>query len=106
MLEVRYTGPPHIIIGFLFHNTIVSGFDAHFLLRYLAENKRIPELIQRGLKILSLECMGVRVIDSYSFLPQSLGSLPKTFNEPELCKGKPNINEYSHYTTIIIDESL
>jgi len=71
----------------------VSGFDTHFLVRYLAEKKRIPELIMRGLKILSMECMGVRVIDSYSFLPQSLASLPRTFNEPELCKGEYLTNE-------------
>jgi len=31
--------------------------------------------------------MGVRLIDSLAFLPQKLSTLPKTFNEPELCKG-------------------
>ncbi|WP_169716431.1 DNA polymerase [Oceanimonas doudoroffii] len=67
------------------HNA--KGFDAHFIIQWLVSQKRIPKIIPRGLKILSLEAMGVKIIDSISFLPQRLSSLPKTMNEPELKKG-------------------
>ncbi len=63
------------------------GYDAHFIIRWLVENKRIPRITPNGLKVLAMECMGVKIIDSFSFLPQSLASLPKTFNQPDLVKG-------------------
>ncbi len=59
------------------------------------ENKRIPKLITRGLKVLAMECMGVKIIDSFSFLPQSLDSLPKTFNQPHLVKGYSIVSSIS-----------
>ena len=68
------------------HNS--KGYDSQFILTYLIEDqKRIPKIVAKGLKILSIECMGIRIIDSFSFLPQSLASLPKTFGESELHKG-------------------
>ena len=36
---------------------------------------------------MSMECMGVRLIDSMSFVAQALESFPKTFGESELKKG-------------------
>ena len=47
----------------------------------------MPKIIPRGLQILMLECLGVKLIDSLSFISQPLASLPTTFDEPELKKG-------------------
>ena len=76
----------------MFHTTwqrhVFSGYDNQFLIRWLIEQKRPPtRLITRGLQIMTMECMGVRLIDSMSFVAQALESFPKTFGETELKKG-------------------
>ena len=53
---------------------IFLRFDSYFLLDYLYQQDIRPELVMRGSKILSMkaESLGVRVIDSLSYMQMSL----------------------------------
>ena len=65
-----------------------KGYDTQFITKWLTENRRKPStFINRGLQILSMEVMGVRFVDSLSFVAQSLESFRKTFGLNELKKG-------------------
>ncbi len=67
-----------------------QGYDGIFLMEYIhstiisTESK--PEVILNGTKILTLSFKGVRLIDSFSFLPFALEKFPKTFGLTELKK--------------------
>ena len=76
----------------LAHNS--KGYDAQFLLKYLAEQGMNPrgilfakKLVTNGTAIITLSSCGVTVKDSMCFLPMALASLPKAFNLTELKKG-------------------
>lgn len=70
--------------------SVFKGFDLHFIVGWILDNHKAdpPEVIQNGRKILSMQTMGLKFIDSLSFLQQSLSSLPKTFEFEELQKGE------------------
>lgn len=53
----------------------------------LLSTDKKPEIILNGTKILTLSFSGVRLIDSFSFLPFALEKFPKTFGLTELKKG-------------------
>ena len=48
---------------------------------------KLPSLILKGTKILTLEYRDVKLIDSYNFIPISLERFPETFGLKELKKG-------------------
>ena len=52
----------------------ILRFDSYFLLDYLYQQDIRPELVMRGSKILCMkaESIGVRVIDSLSYMQMSL----------------------------------
>ncbi|MCP3664028.1 MAG: hypothetical protein GY696_16310 [Gammaproteobacteria bacterium] len=59
------------------HNA--RGFDAQFLVNYLAERGYRPKVTPKGQEIMKLEVSMVVVKDSLNFLPMSLAALPKSF---------------------------
>ena len=67
------------------HNA--QGYDLHLMIDYIHTMGKKPVMIQNGQKILSLECAGVKFIDSLNFLPMALSKLPKAFGLKELKKG-------------------
>ena len=67
------------------HNA--RGYDAHLLLQYVHENGFKPEVIQNGKKIMSMDVLGLRFIDSLNYFNTALANLPKTFGLEELHKG-------------------
>jgi hypothetical protein len=68
------------------HNA--RGFDAQFLINYLAERGYKPKITPKGQEIMQLEAGMVVVKDSLNFLPTSLAALPKTFGfDGEVKKG-------------------
>jgi len=68
------------------HNA--RGFDAQFLINYLAERGYRPKITPKGQEIMQLKTGMVVVKDSLNFLPSSLAALPKTFGfNAEVKKG-------------------
>ena len=69
------------------HN--LSSFDMYPILKYCYQNGILPNLIMNGCKVLSAEIVeyDVKFVDSLSFLPMPLSSLPKAFSLTELSKG-------------------
>jgi len=68
------------------HNN--RGYDSYFILQYLhSQGIKPSHMIQVGQKVLSFQALGVKFIDSLSFLPMPLSKFPKTFNIDELKKG-------------------
>ena len=65
------------------------SFDGQFLVAWLLKQGTAPEIIPNGSKIMTinLSCLGIRVIDSYNFLPMALSKLPSCFGIEELKKG-------------------
>ena len=66
-----------------------QGYDGYFITKFLNENAIHYEIIYRGAKILSMTIpmLNIKFIDSLNFIPMSLAKFPKTFAQPELCKG-------------------
>ncbi|XP_061170747.1 uncharacterized protein LOC133180197 [Saccostrea echinata] len=65
-----------------------KGYDGQFILNYLVHSACIkPTVIQNGSKILSMEILGLKFIDSYNFLPFALSKMPSAFGFTELKKG-------------------
>lgn len=69
------------------HN--MKGFDGQFVLRWLLERGYTPKVIPQGSKLMQIQVatLGIRFIDSFSFLPMALAKLPKTFGKDEVTKG-------------------
>ncbi|MCP3665966.1 MAG: hypothetical protein GY696_26290, partial [Gammaproteobacteria bacterium] len=68
------------------HNA--RGFDAQFLINYLAENGYKPKITPKGQEIMQMEANMVIMKDSLNFLPMSLAALPKAFGfEKDAMKG-------------------
>ncbi|MCP4346078.1 MAG: hypothetical protein GY795_11210, partial [Desulfobacterales bacterium] len=64
------------------------GFDAQFLINYLAERGYKPSIIPKGQEIMQLKAGMVTIKDSLNFLPMSLAALPKAFGfDKEAKKG-------------------
>ena len=66
-----------------------QGYDSYFIIKFLNENAIHYEIIYRGAKCLSMTIpmLNIRFIDSLNFIPMGLAKFPKTFGQPELCKG-------------------
>ncbi len=64
-------------------------FDRIFLLRELLVNKKVPETIMNGNKIMCIsipEC-NLKVVDSYMFLGMKLSKFPEALGVEDLTKG-------------------
>ena len=59
------------------------------MLAWLLEQGTAPEIIPCGSKIMSMDhkSLGIRIIDSFNFLPMGLAKLPACFGFKELKKG-------------------
>ena len=86
--------PEHHECIVIAHN--FQGYDSYPILKFLNENAIPCTTIYNGTKCMMLETktershqFGVRIkfIDSLNFIPMALGKFPKTFAQPELCKG-------------------
>ena len=67
----------------------VLPITSYFILRYLYDNKVLPNLIMNGAKVMEMtvaQC-DIRFIDSLNFLAMALGQFHKTFGLTELAKG-------------------
>ena len=66
-----------------------QGYDSYFIINFLNKNAIHYEIIYRGAKSLSMTIpmFNIKFIDSLNFIPMSLAKFPKTFAQPELCKG-------------------
>uniref|UniRef100_T1J0X1 DNA-directed DNA polymerase n=1 Tax=Strigamia maritima TaxID=126957 RepID=T1J0X1_STRMM len=64
-----------------------QAFDVQFILQYIIEKKETPKVILRGNKIMFLEYLGIRFVDSFNFLPMPLAQLSAAFGITELKKG-------------------
>ena len=66
-----------------------QGYDSYFITKFLNENAIHYEIIYRGAKCLSMTIpmLNIKFIDSLNFIPMGLAKFPKTFAQPELCKG-------------------
>ena len=86
--------PEHHECIVIAHN--FQGYDSYPILKFLNENAIPCTVIYNGTKCVMLETktershqFGIRIkfIDSLNFIPMALGKFPKTFAQPELCKG-------------------
>ena len=86
--------PEHQECIVIAHN--FQGYDSYPILKFLNENAIPCTAIYNGTKCMMLETKtkkshqyGIRIkfIDSLNFIPMALGKFPKTFAQPELCKG-------------------
>ena len=76
-----------------------KGYDLQFVLREVIAQRYTPEPVCQGLKILYMKLGNIRFIDSFSFLMQSLKSLPATFGFKDLVeKGEfpHNLNDLNY----------
>ena len=79
--------PEHKSCIVVAHN--FQGYDSYFIIKFLNENAIHYEIIYRGAKALSMTIpmFNIKFIDSLNFIPMGLAKFPKTFAQPELCKG-------------------
>ena len=86
--------PQHHECIVIAHN--FQGYDSYPILKFHNENSIPCTVIYNGTKCMMLETktkrshqFGIRIkfIDSLNFIPMALGKFPKTFAQPELCKG-------------------
>ena len=66
-----------------------QGYDSYFIIKHLNENAIPYKILYRGAKCLSMTIpmLEIKFIDSLNFIPMGLSKFPKTFAQPELCKG-------------------
>ena len=66
-----------------------QGYDSYFIIKELNENAIKYDIMYRGAKCLSMTIpmLDIKFIDSLNFIPMGLAKFPKTFAQPELCKG-------------------
>ena len=86
--------PQHQDCIVIAHN--FQGYDSYPILKFLNENAVPCEAVYNGTKCMTLKTktkgshqFGIRIkfIDSLNFIPMALAKFPKTFAQPELCKG-------------------
>ena len=86
--------PQHQDCIVMAHN--FQGYDSYPIIKFLNENAIGCDATYNGAKCVSLKTkvkerhqFGIRIrfIDSLSFIPMALAKFPKTFAQPELCKG-------------------
>ena len=70
----------------IFHNG--QAYDVYFIVKYIFSTmRRIPRVIYRGSKIVSIDNGKFRVIDSLNFLTFPLAQMPKVFGLDNIRKG-------------------
>ena len=71
------------------HNS--QGFDAQFIFKYIVEKyekQRVtPSVVMNGSKIILLEILHAKFIDSLNYFHMPLSSLPKAYGLHEIEKG-------------------
>ena len=79
--------PQHKGCILIAHN--FQGYDSYFIIKFLNENAIRYKIIYRGAKCISITIpmLEIKFIDSLNFIPMGLAKFPKTFAQPELCKG-------------------
>ena len=79
--------PQHKDCIVMAHN--FQGYDSYFIIKFLNENAIKYDVTYTGAKCVTLiiEMFNIRFIDSLNFIPMALAKFPKTFAQPELCKG-------------------
>ena len=66
-----------------------QGYDSYPIMKFLNENAIGYKVIYNGTKCvtMTIEMFDIKFIDSLNFIPMGLAKFPKTFAQPELCKG-------------------
>ena len=86
--------PEHQDCIVIAHN--FQGYDSYAVLKYLHANGVQCEPIYNGAKCITLKTktnkkhnlkIRIKFIDSLNFIPMALAKFPKTFAQPEMCKG-------------------
>ena len=78
-----------------------KGYDEQFILNYLVHTACMtPTVIMNGTKILSMQALDLKFIDSYNNLPFALAKMPSASGLKELKKGYfPHFNTEAIRTT-------
>ena len=79
--------PQHKDCIVMAHN--FQGYDSYPIIKFLNENVIEYDVTYNGAKCvtLTIDMFNIKFIDSLNFIPMSLAKFPKTFAQPELCKG-------------------
>ena len=79
--------PQHKDCIVMAHN--FQGYDSYPIIKFLNENAIKYDVTYNGAKCVTLiiEMFNIKFIDSLNFIPMALAKFPKTFAQPELCKG-------------------
>ena len=79
--------PQHEDCIVMAHN--FQGYDSYPIIKFLNENAIDYKVTYNGAKCVTLkiEMFNIKFIDSLNFIPMALAKFPKTFAQPELCKG-------------------
>ena len=88
--------PEHDKTIVIAHN--FQGYDSYFILNHLNQEAIPYDVIYNGAKCMTLTttkrnqrrkqfAIEIKFIDSLNFIPMALARFPKTFAQPELCKG-------------------
>ena len=86
--------PEHQDCIVMAHN--FQGYDSYPIIKFLSENAIGKNVIYNGAKCVTLTTgpeqkppfeIKIKFIDSLNFIPMALAKFPKTFAQPELCKG-------------------
>ena len=86
-MKNRFKLKAPIKVNVIAHNS--KSYDIHFIIKYCLENNYKPKnILKKGTKILLMNIKSFYFIDSLSFLPLPLKSLPKAFGIPNICKGE------------------
>ena len=80
--------PQHEECIVMAHN--FQGYDSYPIIKFLNENAIRYAVLYNGAKCVTLTTekpFKIKFIDSLNFIPMALAKFPKTFAQPELCKG-------------------
>ena len=83
--------PEHQDCIVMAHN--FQGYDSYPILKFLNENAIEYDVVYNGAKCVTLATENkknqfkIKFMDSLNFIPMALAKFPKTFAQPELCKG-------------------
>ena len=86
--------PEHQDCIVIAHN--FQGYDSYPIIKFLNENAIVCDATYTGTKCIALKtktkekhqfAIRIKFIDSLNFIPMALAKFPKTFAQPELCKG-------------------
>ena len=79
--------PQHKDCIVMAHN--FQGYDSYPIIKFLNANAIKYNVTYNGAKCvtLTIDMFNIKFIDSLNFIPMGLAKFPKTFAQPELCKG-------------------